>query len=115
VLETAAADVRYGVRQLWRRPAFATIAVLTLGLGIGASTTIFSVVNPILLRSLPYPEADRLMMIEDRQDGNPQVTFGYIPRGHRPHSHIPVTGCHAADCRRRSQASPIRSASTAST
>ena len=76
VLETAAADVRYGVRQLWRRPAFATIAVLTLGLGIGASTTIFSVVNPILLRSLPYPEADRLMMIEDGQDGNPQVTFG---------------------------------------
>ena len=76
-VDTAVADVRHGLRQLLRRPAFSIVAVLTLGLGIGASTTIFSVANPILFAALPYPDADRLMMVWDGQDGGrSDVTFG---------------------------------------
>ena len=75
-IDTAVADVRHGVRQLLRRPAFSIVAVLTLGLGIGASTTIFSVANPILFAALPYPDADRLMMVWDAQGGRSDVTFG---------------------------------------
>lgn len=76
-VETTAADFRHGFRQLVRRPAFSIIAVLTLGLGIGASTTIFSVVYPILFEALPYPDAHRLMMIWDGQNGGrSDVTFG---------------------------------------
>jgi putative ABC transport system permease protein len=76
IVDTVGADVRYGARQLCRRPAFALIATLTLALGIGASTTIFSVVNPVLLQPLPYPDAGRLMTIWDGQNGRSDITFG---------------------------------------
>src|SRR5215813_12823777 len=56
-------DLRYGVRMLLKAPNFTLTAVLTLALGIGASTAIFSAVNPILFEPLPYPHADRVMMI----------------------------------------------------
>src|ERR1700694_834083 len=56
-------DVRYALRGLLKRPAFAFISVITLALGIGASTAIFSVVHAVLLRSLPYGSADRLVMV----------------------------------------------------
>ena len=76
-LDTAVADVRHGLRQLLRRPSFSIVAVLTLGLGIGASATIFSVANPILFAALPYPDANRLMMVWDGQNGGrSDVTFG---------------------------------------
>jgi putative ABC transport system permease protein len=63
IVETFFADLRYGLRQLRRNPGFTAITILTLALGIGATTAIFSAVNPILFESLPYPHAGRIMMI----------------------------------------------------
>jgi putative ABC transport system permease protein len=68
-LEDFFQDVHYGFRQLVTRPGFALIATLTLALGIGASTTIFSAVNPILFEPLPYPEAARILSISDYGTG----------------------------------------------
>jgi predicted permease len=64
-------DIRIALRNLTRVPGFALAFVLTLGLGIGANTAIFSVINGVLLRPLPYPEADRIMHLRQ-----PQVAAG---------------------------------------
>src|SRR4026208_259552 len=56
-------DLRYALRSLVNQPAFAAVVVITLALGIGASTAIFSVVNAVLLRPLPFPNADRLQVV----------------------------------------------------
>jgi putative ABC transport system permease protein len=63
MIETLLRDLRYALGGLRRRPGFAAIAILTLGLGIGATSAIFSVVNGVLLRPLPYQRPDRLAMI----------------------------------------------------
>jgi putative ABC transport system permease protein len=75
LLETLAQDIRYGARVLAKHKAFTAVAVITLALGIGANTAIFSVVNELLLRPLPYGDADRIVMLwEVTPEGRHQNT-----------------------------------------
>ena len=77
-IETLTTDLRYAARRLRRSPGFACVAIVTLGLGIGASTSVFSAANPILFERLPYPQAQRIVTIwEERKDGGRLAsTFG---------------------------------------
>jgi len=88
-LESLVQDVRFGLRMLRKSPGFTAVAVLTLALGIGANTAIFSVVNAVLLRPLPYPQANRLAIIWS--------TWGKETRG-------PASGPELVEFRHRSSA-----------
>jgi putative ABC transport system permease protein len=77
VVETTVRDTRLALRGLAHTPGFTVVAVLTLALGLGATTAIFSVVNPILLRPLPYAGAGRLVLIGDRTSGDNVIPTTY--------------------------------------
>lgn len=78
VLGELVADVRFGLRQLRRNPGFTTVAVLTLALGIGASTAIFSFIDAVVVRTAPYPRSNELVAIYQRRG---EVPGGYIQTG----------------------------------
>ncbi len=71
-------DIIYGFRILLKKPAFTAVAALSLALGIGANTVIFSLINTTLLRPLPFPNADRLVMIWSVPLDNKDQTNGVM-------------------------------------
>ena len=76
-LEVLAQDVRYALRQLRNSPGFATTAILTLALGVGANTAIFSVVQGVVLAPLPYRQSDRLVLVSESRPSLKQLGISY--------------------------------------
>ena len=74
-MDTLIKDIRFGVRSLLARPGFTALAVFTLALGIGACTAIFSVVDGVLLRPLPYPDAERIVQLREVNSKGSKIAF----------------------------------------
>src|SRR5688572_7160284 len=70
LVEDLAQDVRYGLRTLRKSPGFATVAVISLAIGIGANTAVFSVVNAVVIQPLPYPDPSRLLSVMVKDDAD---------------------------------------------
>jgi putative ABC transport system permease protein len=77
-LETLGRDVRYALRTLRRSPGFASVAILTLALGIGANSAVFSAIDAVLLQPLPYPDGDRLVRLRQRQPRSAETNIAPI-------------------------------------
>src|SRR5580704_1450616 len=77
-LETLWADARYGIRMMLRTPAFTIVAILTLALGIGANTAIFSVVNGVLLNPLPFPQPEQLVTLSESKPNFATGSISYL-------------------------------------
>src|SRR5436309_4547366 len=74
-METLIKDIRFGVRSLLARPGFTVLAVFTLALGVGACTAIFSVVDGVLLRPLPYPHPEEIVQLREINSAGRQISF----------------------------------------
>jgi hypothetical protein len=70
-IESIGRDLRYAFRSLWKSPGFTIVAILTLALGFGATTAVFTVVNGVLLRPLPFPSPERLFLISYQSKEGP--------------------------------------------
>ncbi|MCI0355037.1 MAG: ABC transporter permease, partial [Acidobacteria bacterium] len=81
-METLLQDIRYGLRVLRKSPGFAFVAVLSLGLGIGANTTIFTLINAVLLRSEPVRDIERLVAVYTTDVKNQGDNFAFMPVSH---------------------------------
>jgi putative ABC transport system permease protein len=100
-LETLVQDLRYGLRQLLRSPGFTAVAVITLAFGIGANTAIFSFVDAVLLKPLPYPHPERIVSVWEK---DPQVP--------PPWNHNPISTLNFLDWKRQNRCFQLLSAST---
>jgi putative ABC transport system permease protein len=99
-LETILQDLRYGLRGIRRSPGFSLVVILTLALGIGANTAIFSVVYSVLLRPLPYPAGERLLELEESTPSGSGISVTWINFQHwrvENHSFEDMAGFHTAD------------------
>ena len=74
-------DARYAMRLLRRDPGFTAVAILTMALGIGATTTLFSVANGVLVKPLPWPDPDRLVRVSEMRQGHSPRVRGTITNG----------------------------------
>ncbi len=77
VVETVAADLRYALRRLAGHPGFALVTIATLGLGIGSVTAMLSVAGPVLVRTLPFPQSDRIHALWDQSPGGARVEMAF--------------------------------------
>ena len=96
-MEDLRQDIRYGARTLRKNPGFTTVAILTLALGIGANTAIFSVVQNLLLGPLPYPNPEQLVEIANT------YFDGESPAGWQRAVRVPEWGSEWLDVRRMNQ------------
>src|SRR5688572_4376620 len=72
-------DLRFGIRTLWQQPAFTAVATLVLALGIGATTVIFSVIDAVVLRPMPYPDAGRLVVAWEANESRGMPIMNVAP------------------------------------
>ena len=110
-METLIKDLRYGIRSLAKRPGFTAIAILTLALGIGASTAIFSVVDGVLLRSLPYPDAEQIVQLREVNERGGRMAFAepnFLDVRARSHSFDGIAQYHGALTTVTGASEPVR-------
>jgi hypothetical protein len=113
-VERVLQDSRYAVRMLRKSPGFSTIAVLSVALGIAVNTTMFSVVNAVLLRTVPFPESERLLrLVQQHTGGDVTIPEYQLSRSSRPLSVVsspPKRPVPAA--RKQSSSARVRGAPT---
>ena len=91
-LETLWQDVRYGLRQLKRNPGFTVVVVITLALGIGANSAVFSILNGLFLRALPVPEPERVVAFSSGSSPT-RIIWPSVSKRNRSKASPPASAC----------------------